>query len=63
MTHPGQGQVLPIGVPDKNTKHIAKMVGNQRDNWEGFNRRQDRCWPGLGLRSYMNEEEEDAKNL
>jgi hypothetical protein len=39
VTHLGGGQVLLIGVPDKNTEHITKMVGNQRDNREGFNRR------------------------
>jgi len=39
VTQLGGGQVLLIGVPDKKTEHIAKMVGNQRDNSEGFNRR------------------------
>ena len=39
VTHFGGGQCLLIGVPDKKTEHIAKMVGNQRDNGEGFNRR------------------------
>ena len=39
VTHLGGRQCLLIGVPDKKTEHIAKMVGNQRDNREGFNRR------------------------
>ncbi len=33
------GQQLLIAVPDEKTQHIAKLVGNQRDNVEGFNRR------------------------
>lgn len=33
------GQVLLLAVPDEKTEHMAKMVGNQRDNIEGFNRR------------------------
>ena len=39
VTHLGGRQCLLIGVPDKKTEHIAKMVGNQRDNREEFNRR------------------------
>ena len=31
-------QFLLIGVPDNKTEQIAKMVGNQRDNREEFNR-------------------------
>ena len=30
---------LLVAVPDEKTQHIAKLVGNQRDNVEGFNRR------------------------
>jgi len=37
ITQLGGGQTLLIGVPDKNTEHIAKMVRNQRDNIDGFN--------------------------
>ena len=33
------GNTLLLGVPDEKTLHVAKMVGNQRDNIEGFNRR------------------------
>ena len=33
------GQSLLQAVPDKATEHIAKMVGNQRTNREGFNYR------------------------
>ena len=33
------GNILLLAVPDKKTIHVAKMVGNQRDNTEGFNRR------------------------
>ena len=33
------GQFILIAVPDEKTAHVAKMVGNQRDNVEGFNRR------------------------
>ena len=33
------GQHLLLAVPDEKTQHIAKMVGNQRDNVDGFNRR------------------------
>ena len=38
LTLPG-GEQLLLAVPDEKTQHIAKMVGNQRDNVEGFNRR------------------------
>ena len=38
MNLPG-GQQLLVAVPDENTQHIAKLVGNQRDNIDGFNRR------------------------
>ena len=33
------GQHLLLAVPDEKTQHIAKAVGNQRDNVEGFNRK------------------------
>ena len=33
------GNTLLLGVPDERTIHVAKLVGNQRDNTEGFNRR------------------------
>lgn len=33
------GQTLLLAVQDEKTQHIAKMVGNQRDNVDGFNRR------------------------
>merc|ERR1719318_2280162 len=33
------GQALLLAVPDKTTEHIAKMVGNQRANRDGFNYR------------------------
>ena len=33
------GNILLLAVPDEKTIHVAKMVGNQRDNTEGFNRR------------------------
>ena len=38
ITLPG-GQQLLVAVPDEKTQHIAKLVGNQRENVEGFNRR------------------------
>ena len=39
VTHLDGGQTLLLAVPDKSTEHIAKMVGTQRSNREGFNRR------------------------
>ena len=33
------GNILLLGVPDQKTIHVAKLVGNQRDNTEGFNRK------------------------
>jgi len=39
VTHLAGGQTLLLAVPDKATEHIAKMVGNQRTNREGFNYR------------------------
>jgi len=49
VTQLGGGQVLLIGVPDKKTEHIAKMVGNQRDNREGFNRRTGQMLSRVGM--------------
>ena len=37
LSLPG-GQQLLLAVPDEKTQHIAKLVGNQRDNVDGFNR-------------------------
>ena len=37
LSLPG-GQQLLLAVPDEKTQHIAKLVGNQRDNADGFNR-------------------------
>jgi len=39
VTHLAGGQTLLLAVPDQATEHIAKMVGNQRTNREGFNYR------------------------
>ena len=33
------GNTLLLGVPDENTIHVARLVGNQRDNREGFNKK------------------------
>ena len=33
------GQTLLLAVQDEKTQHIAKMVGNQRESVDGFNRR------------------------
>ena len=33
------GNILLVGVPDEKTIHVAKLVGNQRDSREGFNRK------------------------
>ena len=42
------GDTLLFAVSDEKTLHIAKMVGNQRDNVEGFNRRTARVVSGAG---------------
>ena len=42
------GQTLLHGVPDKKTEHIAKMVGNQRANREGFNYRTGEVLASVG---------------
>jgi len=42
------GQVLLLGVPDKETEHIAKMVGSQREGQGGFNRRTEEVIARLG---------------
>ena len=39
VSHLEGGQTLLLAVPDETTEHIAKMVGTQRSNREGFNRR------------------------
>jgi len=35
----GGGNSLLFAVPDEKTMHVASLVGNQRDNAEGFNRK------------------------
>jgi len=42
------GQTLLLGVPDKETEHIAKMVGCQREGLGGFNRRTEEVVARLG---------------
>ena len=39
VTQLNGGQTLLLAVPDKTTEHIAKMIGNQRANRDGFNYR------------------------
>ena len=39
ITHLKDGQSLLVAVPDETTEHIAKMIGNQRSNTDGFNYR------------------------
>jgi len=42
------GQTLLMAVPDKNCEHIAKMVGNQRFNRDGFNYRNGEVLSSVG---------------
>ena len=49
VTQLGGGQILLIGVPDQKTEHIAKMVSNQRNNSEGFNRRTGQLLSRVGI--------------
>jgi tudor domain-containing protein 5 len=37
VTQLNGGETLLLAVPDKTTEHIAKMIGNQRANRDGFN--------------------------
>ena len=48
VTQLNGGQTLLLAVPDKTTEHIAKMIGNQRANRDGFNYRTGEVLASVG---------------
>jgi len=48
VTQLNGGQTLLVAVPDKASEHIAKMVGNQRFNRDGFNYRNGEVLSSIG---------------
>ena len=57
------GKILLIAVPDEKTGHMAKMVSNQRDNTEGYNRMTNNIVSRCGTKTIKQIEQLSFKKL